>query len=195
MIVILLAPSMAVLFHIFTSRLKVPRSIVFGLAAIVTLPLLLVWLTGYSFSSPQVNYIAVALALTAVLTALHAFDRGEHGGKIKAMLVLTLLLGIGITVNWMTRLIYAGRAKVYSQATYLDYKAIRSRDYSHGPERITVKKTRVFGWIEKVLVTETLNTRQTLAGCVFRFEDGSQAFEYNYCNNNIIPNSKRSRQD
>lgn len=186
MLVILLAPSIAVLLDILNSRFRVPGSVVFGLAAIVTLPLLLVWLAGYSFSSPQVNYIALTLALTGVLTVFKKMDGGEHGGKIKATLVLTLLLGAGIAANWMIMLVYTGRPKVYNQATYLNYKAIHSRDYSHGPERITVKKTKVFGLIEKVLITETLNTRKMNASCVFRFLDDRKNFEFNYCNNDII---------
>lgn len=197
MLVLLFAPSLAVLIDLLRARFAVPKAWIYTLAVLMAIPCLLVWALGYSYSNIQHDHLALTLCITAVLMTLMAFDEGGLSGKIKGALILTIILMIGVTVGLIQR-VYSGEDKIYSTTIYQSYIGIHGRDYSpvlSGPERITIKKTRVNGLVERTLVTKAFSTKDSLwANCLFRFSDEGKAFRFDHCRKTITPLTKAAAQ-
>ena len=79
--------------------------------------------------------------------------------------------------------------KVFGQTIYENYKAVHSRDFDmvlHGPQRVTIKKTKLNGLIEKTIFNETLPNPDTIPNCTLHLKDGDKKISYKYCTNQLL---------
>lgn len=188
MLTLLFSPFLALFADYVRQRYSIANAWVIAIILLVTLPSVLVWLSGYSYSSMLGNYVAVTIFISGLLLALYSFDNSETRSKIKSAIVLLLMIGLFILLWLLTSVFSQHTDKVFSQTTFQNYKAVHSRDFDmvlHGPQRVTIKKMKLNGLIEKTIFNENLPNPDTIPNCTLTINDGNKKLIYQYCMNKL----------
>lgn len=189
MLLLLFSPFLALFADYIRQRYTVSNTLTVAIILLVTLPSLFVWLSGYSYSSRLGNYVAVMVFISGLLLALYSYDDGETRGKTKSAIVLLLVLGLFILLSLFTSIFSQPTDKVFSQTTFQNYKAVHSRDFDivlHRPPRVTIKKMKLNGIIEKTIFNETLSNSNTISNCTLHLKDGKKRLSYQYCTSKLL---------
>lgn len=152
----------------------------------MTVPSLLVWLTGYSYSDRLGNYFAITLFISGILFAVYTFEDSELKSKTKPSIILFVVIGIFILFFSFSQIFSQRTDKVFSTISNKAYKAIHSGDFDlvlSGPQRIEIKRIKFNGLIEKTIYNETLPNPDTIPNCTLYIKDKAKKISFNYCKN------------
>lgn len=189
MLLLLFSPFLALFADYIRQRYSVTNALTTAIILLVTLPSLLVWLSGYSFGGRLGNYAAVTVFISGLLLALYSYDNSETRNNTKSAIILLLVIGLFILLSLFTSIFSQHTDRVFSRTTYQNYEAMHSRDFDmvlHGPQRVTIKKLKLNGLIEKTIFNETLPNPDTIPNCTLHLKDGNKKLSYKYCTNELL---------
>jgi hypothetical protein len=152
MLLLLFSPLLALFADYIRQRYSFTNAWTISIILLVTLPSLLVWLSGYSYSSRLGNYTAITVFIAGLVLAIYNSDSSEPRNKINSAIVLFFMIGIFILFSKFISIFSQHTDEVFSQTTFQNYKVVHSRDFDmvlHGPERVTIRKMKLNGLIEK----------------------------------------------
>jgi multisubunit Na+/H+ antiporter MnhB subunit len=152
----------------------------------MTVPSLIIWLIGYSYSTTLGNYTAIMIFISGVIFSLYVYDDTDPMNKKKSSIVLLVIIGVFVLLFSFSSIFSQRTSEIFSKTSYQNYKAIHSRDFDlvlSGPQRVTIKKTKILGLIEKTIFNETLPSPDTISNCILHLNDGNKKLSFNYCKN------------
>ena len=83
MLLILLSPLLALLADFFRQKFLISKLWVITIIPFATLPSLVVWLAGYSYSAKFGNYLGITIFISGILFAAYSYEDSEPKSKIK----------------------------------------------------------------------------------------------------------------
>lgn len=181
---ILLSPLVALFIDYLRNKFSISNLWMIPLLLIVTLPTLVIWLAGYSYSGTLGNYVGITLFISGFIAAIFLYDDGATRSKIKSSIILIIVLGLFILLYLISSIFSQRTSETFTTIKVQDYKAIHSRDFDlvlDGLERVTIKKTRLYGLIERTIFNETLSNQDTIPNCTLHLSDRSRKISFNYC--------------
>ena len=184
MLLILFSPFLALFADFVRQRFSISKLWTVAIVLIMTIPSLFVWLTGYSYTGRLGNYLAISIFISGVLFALYSYEDSEPKSKTKSSIILFAVIGIFILIFSVTSIFSQRTGKIFSIVNNKPYKAIHSRDFDlvlFGPHRVTVKRTKLYGLIEKTIYNETLPNPDTISNCTLHINDKKKKISFNYC--------------
>jgi hypothetical protein len=186
MLLILLSPFLALFADMVRQKFSISKLWASIIALLMTVPSLLVWLTGYSYSDRLGNYFAITLFISGILFAVYTFEDSELKSKTKPSIILFVVIGIFILFFSFSQIFSQRTDKVFSTISNKAYKAIHSGDFDlvlSGPQRIEIKRIKFNGLIEKTIYNETLPNPDTIPNCTLYIKDKAKKISFNYCKN------------
>jgi len=183
MLLVLLSPLVAWLANYLRQKFSIPKLLTLSIVAILTIPSLIIWLSGYTYTGHHGNYVAITLFISALIFVYYYFDNSELGSSARTSMLLFFLIGLFVLL-FLFSSIYSQRTdKIFSEANFKNYKATYSRDFDmvlHGPHRVTFKKRNLLGLIERTVFTQVIYNPAQILNNTLCFEDGDDELCYNY---------------
>lgn len=188
MLLILLSPFIALVADFVRQKFSISKTWTAIIVLIMTIPSLLVWLTGFTYSDQLGNNLAITIFVSGIIFAVYSYNNSGVRSKIMPTIMLFFIIGIFILFFYFTSIFSQHTDKIYSVTNSKHYKAIHSRDFDmvlSGLQRVTIKKKAVYGLIEKTIYNETLPNPDTIPNCMLYIIDRNKKISFDYCKNVI----------
>jgi hypothetical protein len=130
--------------------------------------------------------MAIMLFISGTILAVFSFDNGEFRSKFILTIMFLIIFGIVIFLFSILSIFSQHTDEIFSKTSSRNYKAIYSRDFDlvlAGPKRLTIKKTKLNGLIEKTIYNELVTNPDTNPSCTLNISHGNKKLSFDYCKN------------
>ncbi len=182
MLILAISPVLAFACHYISQKIFLSKKGVSLIIAIVTLPSLIIWMTGYDYSDIAFHWFATMLIIMSIFWGIFTIIHERTGLKFAIAIVGTLpIIGIVILAS-IGASFGGGEREVINEAKFNNYIALELEPKLYEKEKtLIVNKTQLFGFIEKTILETWFTDTSFAKRCKYYVEDKEILLVYNLC--------------
>lgn len=182
MLIIILSPILAYFIDYIRTKLFIPKTATFIFIVLMTIPTLLVWVTGYNYSKSVFLWSAEMLIVMSAFLSLFTLIDNRIALKAAITALATLTILPLAFLGEMGASFGGGSREVINKSEFKNYIALQLEPQLYEKEKtLRIKKTQLFGLIEKTIFETWYLDTLPSSNCKYFIEDNITMLVYDVC--------------